>query len=222
MRKSLYSIFVSNRSFLLPYLFFVILGYIIQASVSKPELFMWVNGHHSEFLDAFFPIYTMIGDGFAMTLITIGLLFVRFRYSVITASAYLFTSVVAQILKRIFGEPRPSKFFEGINPIRTIQDYPIYEWNSFPSGHSVSAFALAAVLSYLLPYRYRGYVILPFALLAAFSRVYLSQHFFQDVVAGSILGVMLTFILIWAFENSKWYHSDKLNGSLLRRPGNVE
>jgi membrane-associated phospholipid phosphatase len=209
MRKSLYSIFVSNRSFLLPYLFFVILAYVIQVSVSKPALFLWVNGHHSEFLDAFFPIYTMIGDGFAMSLVTIGLLFVRYRYSIITASAYLFTSVMAQILKRI-------------NPIRTIQDYPIYEWNSFPSGHSVSAFALATVLTYMLPFRYRGYVILPFALLAAFSRVYLSQHFFQDVVAGSILGVMLTFILIWMFENSKWYHSDKLNGSLLRRPNNVE
>ncbi len=175
---------------------------------------MWTNIRHNQFFDEFFMYCTMIGDPFTMILVTIGTLFIKYRYSLLIGLAYAYSQVIVQILKRIFNSPRPSKFFEGLNPIRTIQDYPLYEWNSFPSGHSTSAFALAVVLSYLLPYKRRHWIIIPIAILTAFSRVYLSQHFFQDVFAGAVLGVVLTFQLIWWLENTEWYHSPKLNGRL--------
>ena len=105
-------------------------------------------------------------------------------------------------------------FFEGIHTIRTLDGYPVYRWNSFPSGHSVSAFTLAVVLTYILPNKHKHWIILPLAIITAFSRVYLAQHFFEDIVAGSILGVVLTFQLIWWLEKSTWYHSPKLEGKL--------
>ena len=214
MPKSLLSLLKQHQIFILSYLLFLIVAYIIQLSVGKKELFLLTNAYHHPGWDHFFKAITMIGDSFTMCLIGFGMLLVKFRYSVITILAYAYSTVIVQIIKRIFNSPRPSKFFEGLNPIRTLDGYPLYEWNSFPSGHSASAFTLAVVLTYILPSKHKHWIILPIALLTAFSRVYLSQHFFQDVVAGSVLGVILTFQLICWLENSRWFYSPKLDRRL--------
>jgi membrane-associated phospholipid phosphatase len=217
MQKTFLGLLRQHRFFVIGYLAFLILGYLIQLSVPKAEFFLMTNKHHDQAFDYLFRILTMIGDGATMVMVGVGMLFVKFRYAVVTVMAYAYSSVVVQIVKRIFNEPRPSKFFQGINPIRTLEGYPLYEWNSFPSGHSASAFTLAVVLTYLLPHKHKHWIILPVALLTAFSRVYLAQHFFTDIVAGSVVGVILTFQLIWWLENSKWYYSSKLDHNLLTR-----
>ena len=147
-------------------------------------------------------------------IVVLVLLFFKFRYSVLAAIAFAYSSLVIQLLKYFFRAPRPVKYFEDIMPIRTIEGYPVYEWNSFPSGHAASAFTLAVVLSYVLPYRRRHWIVVPLAALTAFSRVYLSQHFIEDIMAGAIIAVVMTFQLIWWLENTKWYHSPKLEGRL--------
>lgn len=217
MPKTFLGLLRKHRFFFIGYLLFLILGYVIQLIVPKAELFLLTNRHHHEAMDLSFKLITMIGDGSTMVMVGIGMLFVKYRYSVVTVLAYAYSSAVVQIVKRIFNEPRPSKFFEGINPIRTLEGYPLYEWNSFPSGHSASAFTLAVVLTYLLPHKHKHWIILPVALTTAFSRVYLSQHFFTDIVAGSVLGVLLTFQLIWWLENSQWYYSTKLDHRLFAK-----
>ena len=214
MPKSFLTLLQTKRFFIISYLVFLIFALIIVLIIPKADLFLLMNRHHNSFFDQFFKVITMLGDGLTLIMIGLCLLFVKYRYSLLILLAYLYSSIIVQLLKRLFNSPRPAKFFDGINPIRTIEGYPTYEWNSFPSGHSVSAFALAVVLVYLLPSRKSYLIILPIALIVAFSRVYLAQHFFLDVVAGSVLGVLLTFQLIWYLENSKWYHSPKLDGKI--------
>ena len=66
---------------------------------------------------------------------------------------------------------------------------------SFPSGHSANAFAISTVLGR----RYGRKVGLPFFVLAGFvpvARIHDRHHFFSDVVAGSVLGVVAG----WAVE----------------------
>jgi len=177
-------------------------------------LFLWINRHHNSFFDELFKLITFFGDGLMTVLVVLILLFFKFRYAVLAAIAFAYSSIVIQLLKHLFKAPRPVKYFEDIIPIRTIENYPVYEWNSFPSGHTASVFTLAVVLSYLLPHRRRHWIIIPLATLTAFSRVYLAQHFLEDVIAGSIIAVFMTFHLIWWLENSKWYHSASLEGRL--------
>ena len=72
-----------------------------------------------------------------------------------------------------------------------IREVPFVEnayFNSFPSGHTTAAFAFFCALSILA----RKHPLLQslFFLLAAgvaYSRMYLSQHFLADVLAGSLL-----------------------------------
>jgi membrane-associated phospholipid phosphatase len=217
MPKSFLSLLKQHRAFVIGYLIWLIIAFVIELIVPKADLFLWVNRHHSTFFDELFKLVTTLGDGRAIILTALILLFVKYRYSLLTIMAYAYSSIAVQLIKRIFHTPRPSLFFEGIHTIRTLDGYPVYKWNSFPSGHSVSAFTLAVVLTYLLPHKHKHWIILPLAVVTAFSRVYLAQHFFEDIVAGSILGVVLTFQLIWWLEKSTWYSSPKLDGRLFSK-----
>jgi membrane-associated phospholipid phosphatase len=214
MNKSLSEILYRQRYFLIPFLILIITGFSLMLIFTKSELFLLINDRHTTFFDHFFKLNTWLGDGWMTLIIVFGMLFFKYRFAVLTALAYAYSSLAVQILKRLFNAPRPVKFFEDVAPIRTIEGYTMHEWNSFPSGHTASAFTLAVVLSYLLPYKYSHWILIPLAALTAFSRVYLAQHFMEDIIAGALLAVIMTFQLIWWLENTKWYHSQKLDGRL--------
>ena len=60
---------------------------------------------------------------------------------------------------------------------------------SFPSGHTITAFAIALSLGLFYP-QLQG-VLLAVALLIASSRIILGMHFLSDVLAGSAIGIAL-------------------------------
>ena len=218
MKKSLSEILYPQRYFLIPFLILILIGFVMMLVFSKADLFLWINNHHNNFFDQYFKLNTLLGDGWVAVVLVLALVFFKYRYSVLIALAYAYSALGVQIFKHLFNAPRPIKYFENIASIRVIEGYTIHKWNSFPSGHSASAFTLAVLLSYLLPYRNRNWIIVPLFALTAFSRVYLSQHFMEDIIAGGIIGVVMTFQLIWWLENSKWYNSNKLDGRLFGKP----
>ena len=68
---------------------------------------------------------------------------------------------------------------------------------SFPSGHSITAFAVAVTLGLFYPFLQP--CLLCLALLIAASRIILGMHFLSDVIAGSALGVALGFASFYLF-----------------------
>ncbi len=95
--------------------------------------------------------------------------------------------LLVQMLKHLFCRARPVVQGAG----RFFADFPCLGKGSglisFPSGHSVTVFALAYVLSRAYP---KGSVALyGLATLVALSRVYLARHFPSDVVAGAAVGL---------------------------------
>jgi membrane-associated phospholipid phosphatase len=61
--------------------------------------------------------------------------------------------------------------------------------NSFPSGHTIAAFAVATVISRRYPHqRWLPYVAYGLAATIGFSRLTLSAHFPADVFVGGVLG----------------------------------
>ncbi|HXW61322.1 MAG TPA: phosphatase PAP2 family protein [Candidatus Acidoferrales bacterium] len=62
---------------------------------------------------------------------------------------------------------------------------------SFPSGHSITAFAVAVTVGLFYPFLQPCLLVL--AVLIAASRIILGMHFLSDVIAGSALGVALGF-----------------------------
>jgi membrane-associated phospholipid phosphatase len=86
--------------------------------------------------------------------------------------------------------------------------------NSFPSGHSTSAFALFTCLALITENKLLKIIFIAFALTAAFSRTYLSQHWLVDVTFGSLIGTLSAVIFYFIFiDNNKL---EKLNTPLVK------
>jgi undecaprenyl-diphosphatase len=70
--------------------------------------------------------------------------------------------------------------------------------HSFPSSHAVNTFAAALVLAYFLP-RWT-WAFFSFAIIVAFSRVYVGVHYPSDVLGGSIIGLLCSGLVILLFR----------------------
>lgn len=199
MNNALSTALYRIRTLLIPYLFLLPGALAIHVFFSKQSIYHAVNGFHTVFLNWFFSNLTHLGDAAFCVIISIFLLLLNYRKGFLLSSSYLLTAALAQLLKRIFNAPHPKMYFEStINEIYLIPGLNLHTVYSFPSGHTVSIFTAATVLTYMSRKKNWGIVFLMIALLVGYSRMYLSQHFFEDVIAGSVIGVFVTAIwLSW-------------------------
>ena len=66
---------------------------------------------------------------------------------------------------------------------------------SFPSGHSINAFAIATAAAWFFPLLFIPLFFM--ASLIAISRVFLSLHYPTDVTVGALIGTAVSMTLIW-------------------------
>ena len=116
-----------------------------------------------------------------------------------------FTSSIAIsfILKLIIARPRPS--IEIVYPLINTLDF------SFPSMHAMVAFSAIPILNKEFA-ELKWFWIL-FALLVAFSRVYLNFHFLSDVVFGAFIGYFVGVFIVYIKEKCNPFKSLKQRNS---------
>lgn len=208
---------LNKENILLLYFFLVLFlsGVIISAIYGRVGTHIFINQYHSSSMDSFMKVWTILGNGIILAGLGVISLFHKIRYGLIFLGSFLLSSLFVQILKHtIFsGSPRPMKLFEdsGID-IHVISGLKYHYLNSFPSGHSATAFALFFGLALLIKNRFMKFILLIIACSVAFSRVYLSQHFFVDIVYGSFIGVICA---IFAHTYFLGIHKDWLDRSLI-------
>ena len=154
---------------------------------------------------------TYVGDGLFLVFIFIVFLFIRIKTAVILLLSFLVSSAITQLLKHtLFLEyKRPYFYLENDQTFRHISDFTYHTAHSFPSGHATTCFVLFTVLALHFEKKHLLQILfLIAALFFAFTRVYLSQHFLQDIIAGSIIGVLIT-QLFWTWLNPKFLKLDR-------------
>ena len=194
-----------NYYFLFPYFIFLLTGLGLILFYSKIDLHLYINSFHNVYLNYFFRFATHAGDGLFIAVLVLLLAFFRCRYALLLASSYLLSSLIAQFLKKVIFPDfaRPKKFFENIAELYYVPGIELHSFNSFPSGHATTAFALFFCLTLMVKQHFLKLVCFITALIVAFSRVYLSQHFFIDIYFGSIIGVVSTLLVYHFIQNSK-------------------
>ncbi len=115
-------------------------------------------------------------------------------------SLVLTSGLFSQILKHLFGRARP-KLFDMVGAFHFDAFSISASLASFPSGHTVTAFATAIGLSWFLP-RWR-WPLLIIAALVGLSRIVLGQHYPSDVVGGALLAFGSALLLRRAFGNRR-------------------
>ncbi len=195
----MFSTLKNNRWFFIPYLLTALLSFSIILIFSKASVHLYLNSFYSDFADFFFKYLTILGDGIIIPFLIIILVFIRFRYAFYLLCSYAVSGIFTQILKRSFfmHEPRPTRFFEGIAQLHLVPGVDQLSMKSFPSGHSTTAFAIMVCFALLVRNNALKLLFFVFAALIAYSRVYLSQHFLNDILAGSFIG---TFTGLWLYQ----------------------
>jgi undecaprenyl-diphosphatase len=111
----------------------------------------------------------------------------------ISCCAVFFAEWTEYMVKNAVARIRPCHAIQGI---RLIVACP--SSYSMPSGHALSSFAFALPLFYLtreyIALAWRLYPLL-LASMIAFSRIYLGVHYPTDVLAGTLLGVLIGLVL---------------------------
>ena len=86
----------------------------------------------------------------------------------------------------------------------------VLKHSSFPSGHSFTAFAFAALIIFLSKRRVlAALLLLPLAALIAFSRIAVGAHWPADVFAGAALGWICGLWGAWIAARWRWWNSGK-------------
>ena len=199
----MYQLYLKSKEFLIAYLILAVVFLDILYSFQKADIHIFINQFHSPFFDKFFLAYTHIGDGYFAVFIAILLLFYSVKSALFATTSFAITGFVVGIIKRVlfYGEPRPLTFFKGIYHLYIVPGLEPNEINSFPSGHSASAFAIFLCLALIVRPVWTKYAFFFIATLVCYSRMYLSEHFMLDVFAGSLIGVLVSSFVFVFFES---------------------
>ena len=136
---------------------------------------------------------TRAGDGWLWYLLGLAILLFggEPRFAAVGAGTLAASSgiVIFLWLKKAAGRRRPCAF----EPHCWATLLPPDQF-SFPSGHTITAFAVALSLIHFYPDLTVG--LLFCALSVAASRILLGMHFLSDVVAGAVIGTLLARVAI--------------------------
>ncbi len=152
------------------------------------------------FLDFFMPIVSSVGNGGFIWLLLAGIMLLKEKYRkqgfVLLAGLAAGFVLGNHLLKPLVARPRPN----WVNlQIELLIDNPLDF--SFPSGHTLSSF-VAAILISMDNHKF-GYAAVPFAAIMAFSRLYLYVHYPSDVLAAVALAFVIALAVHRVFYRKK-------------------
>ncbi len=176
--------------------YLLVVGIIILTK-EKLDAHLWINQFHSNFFDYFFYYTTQIVEAKMAAIILIIVMLVKdFKSSLIILIACLVTALlITGGLKPLFGYTRPVVQLPELRLLPEFFKMKQNVANSFPSGHTTLGFAMFASLALAARNKNWGYLFGVLAAIVGFSRVYLSQHFFEDIFVGSIIGTVGSFLI---------------------------
>ena len=179
------------------------IGAIFNVLFTQEQLFFAINSHYTSALNYIMYGFTLLGDGLSVLFICLIALLVSKKHQstpfIINAiTVNYIPGLVTQYIKHSFNYNRPLIAIKEVNKIHIESWWPVLHYNSFPSGHTTTAFSLATVLACYTQNKKVQIIYLALALAAGYSRIYLGQHYPSDVFMGAFVGTSSAIICNWA------------------------
>jgi membrane-associated phospholipid phosphatase len=156
------------------------------------DLFLAINNWAASYRPALWATLTMLGDTKLLLCLLSPLILWHPQIIVALVTAIPVGGILSLVFKRAFDAPRPADL------LQTSDFHVVGQWltgNSFPSGHTLSAFAAAAALwvcmgmqkNAMRRYGIRA-IAVALACLVGLSRIAVGAHWPFDVLAGASFG----------------------------------
>jgi len=161
---------------------------IIELSIERVSLFRLLNTTTQQLPNLFWVGFNLLGNGWWVFALLCPLLIFAPRALLATLCAGALAGVLSRTLKLSLQFPRPASVLDPAsfhilgNPLTSL---------AMPSGHTLTAFALATALYFSVPQAKRKYAVWLFmlAVLAGLARVAVGAHWPADVLAGMTVGL---------------------------------
>jgi len=208
--------FLLNQQIVLYYILYE--EYMIEKIISiDRNLFFAINGTHSYFTDCALWLYSGTIIWIPITLFMIGFIIYKKSWKewlpILVAFVVLFflcDKITAEIIKPYFSRLRPTHDPNIMEHVHTLHQY-IGGMYGFVSSHSANAFGMALFSSFLFKNKLYTFVIIIWALIMGYSRIYLGVHYVFDVLGGMIIGAIIGYMTYLFYSISIKKLSKKTN-----------
>jgi membrane-associated phospholipid phosphatase len=157
------------------------------------DIHRWNQDKKGPFSTKFFEFVTQFGDGYVLfglmtALYATGEVFQQNslrKTALLSLESWLTAGIIVRGIKIVSGRARPytGESSHSFHPFSLRSSF-----NSFPSGHASSAFAVATVIAEQSEKVYIDILAYSIASLAAISRVHIDKHWPSDILIGSSIG----------------------------------
>lgn len=164
------------------------------------DLFLFLNGIHSPFWDR---VMWMISGKLIwvpLYLFILGWIVRKFRWKTLALIVFIALLITlsdqlsVHLFKEVFQRLRPCHDPRIADLVHIINGKCGGSFG-FVSSHAANSFAIASFTLLLLNNRLYSGLIIFWATVVSYSRVYLGVHFPGDIIGGAILGMVIGFIL---------------------------
>ncbi len=164
------------------------LAAVIYFGELQSSSFLFINRFTRLLPDITWAWLTFLGNGWGVFALAFPLLLLAPR--LLTAGIFggAISAIISIILKNLFDLPRPAGLLEDGRFYRIGE--PLLH-KAFPSGHTLTAFAIASALYFVSARGKRGHLAILFvvAALVGLSRNAVGAHWLTDVLAGAGFGI---------------------------------
>ena len=105
---------------------------------------------------------------------------------------FAITDQASHLTKESMKRYRPTHNIEMSEKIHVVNDYRGGQYGFF-SGHAANSFGLALITLLFVRHKYYTYLLIAWAILVSYSRMYLGVHYPSDILVGAVVGAVVAF-----------------------------
>lgn len=169
--------------------------------IYERDAFFALNGSDCAFLDRFMWLFTgkVVWLPLAVFILLVLIYKKNWRESIFILLAIVLVVTLcdqfaSHLCKPYFTRFRPTHHPDFMNEVKTVFGYRGGKYG-FISSHAANAFGFATLMTFIFRDRLFAITIFLWAVLTAYTRVYLGVHFISDIVPGAISGIFFGYIV---------------------------
>ncbi len=173
--------------------------------VLEHDLFLSLNGHHTAYWD---DVMWLISGKIVWLPLAIFILLILFYKTSWRESLLVLLAIVlvvtlcdqfaSHLCKPLFMRFRPTHHPDFMNQVHTVFGYRGGKYG-FISSHAANAFGFAMYMALLFRHKAFTWTIFTWAVVMAYTRIYLGVHFISDIVPGIIAGCLFGILTYYIY-----------------------